>query len=69
MGTRVVGLGAIQYTVWVNTEEVTPRYSEEARAIARGEREAATHHHVQVTRQTGQLRPRSIATWVDGRRQ
>jgi len=69
VGTRVVEMGATRYTVWVNAEEVKPQYVVESKAIARGNREAATHHHVQVTRQTGNTRPRTVATWVDGVRQ
>jgi hypothetical protein len=69
VGTRVVNLGKPTYTVWVNTREVRPTYTEEPKAIARAEREAASHHHVQVTRSTGDTRPRNVATWIDGERQ
>ena len=69
MGTRVVDFGKPSWTVWVNAQEVMPTYPAEAQAITRAEREAATHHHVQVTKSTGDTRPRSVAEWVDGERQ
>ena len=69
MGTRVIEMGAKRWTVRVNAEEVTPEYPDEAKAIARAEREARTKHHVQVTVSTGNTRPRNVATWVDGVRQ
>jgi hypothetical protein len=69
VGTRVTQIGATVYTVWVNTQEQVPTYADKAKAIHRGDREAATHHHVQVTRSTGGRAPRTIATWVDGVRQ
>lgn len=69
MGTRVVDFGKPRWTVWVNAQEVNPIYTSEAAALGRGEREAATHRHVQVTKSTGNTRPRTVATWVDGERQ
>lgn len=69
MGTRVVDFGKPRWTVSVNAQEVKPTYPTEAQAIARGDREAATHRHVQVTKSTGSTRPRTVATWVDGERQ
>jgi hypothetical protein len=69
VATRVVEFGKARWTVWVNAAEVSPTYPTEPQAIARAEREARTHHHVQVTKATGNTRPRSVATWVDGKRQ
>jgi hypothetical protein len=69
VGTRVTQIGTTRYTVWVNTTEQHPQYADKPKAIARGEREAATHHHVQVTRSTGGRAPRTVATWIDGVRQ
>ena len=68
MGTRVVQIGSTRFTVWVNTVPVPPTYAGKAQAIDRGEQEAKTYHHVQVTRSTGGRAPRSVATWVDGER-
>lgn len=69
MATRVVEMGRTLFTVWVNANEVVPRYADKAKAIARAETEAKTHQHVQVTRSTGGRQPRTVATWVDGERQ
>lgn len=69
MATRVVEFGKPHWTVWVNAEEVVPTYPTEPQAIARAEREASTHRHVQVTKSTGKTRPRTVATWVEGERQ
>lgn len=70
MGARlnVTKLGDTVFTVWVNTKEQVPQYADKAKAIERGEREAETHRHVQVTRSTGGRAPRTVATWEDGER-
>jgi hypothetical protein len=66
VGTRVVQIGSTRFTVWVNTKEMTPTYQDKGQAIGRAEREAKTHRHVQVTRSTGDRRPYTVATWIDG---
>lgn len=68
MGTRVTQIGATEFTVWVGTEEQVPRYADKTKAINRGDREAATHTFVQVTRSTGGRAPRTIAKWENGER-
>lgn len=69
MGTRVTDISTRRWTVWVNAQEVRPTYASESKAIARGAQEAKTHHHVQVTLSAGGRRPRTVAEWVDGKRQ
>lgn len=69
MGARVTDISTRRWAVWVNAQEVRPSYAAEAKAISRGEQEAKTHHHVQVTLTVGTQRPRTVAEWVDGVRQ
>jgi hypothetical protein len=69
VGARITDTGTRRWTVWVNTREVQPSYASEAKAIARGVQEAKTNHHVQVTLTAGRHRPRTVAEWVDGKRQ
>ena len=68
MSTRlnVTKLGDTRFTVWVNTKEQTPQYADKDAAIARAEKEAQTHRHVQVTRSTGGRAPRTVAVWENG---
>lgn len=69
MSARITDIRTRSWVVWVNTREVPPAYPSEAKAIARAEKEAKTHHHVQVTLHVGSQRPRTVAEWVDGVRQ
>ena len=69
MGARVTEIGQTRFTVWVNAQEVNPQYADKKKAMARGEQEAQTHVHVQVTRSTGGRAPRTVAEWRNGKRQ
>jgi hypothetical protein len=69
VGTRVTDISHRRWTVWVNTQEIRPEFDAEAKAVAKAEKEARTHHHVQVTMSVDGGRPRNVATWVDGVRQ
>jgi hypothetical protein len=69
VGARITDISTPRWIVWVNTQEVQPSYASEAKAISRGAQEAKTHHHVQVTLTAGRHRPRTVAEWVDGKRQ
>lgn len=69
MATRITDISNRSWTVWVNTQEIRPSFDTEAKAIHKAEKEAKTHHHVQVTLSVAGGRPRNVAEWVDGKRQ
>jgi hypothetical protein len=69
LAARITDISSRRWTVWVNAQEVHPTYATEPKAIARGEQEAKTHRHVQVTLSVAGGRPRNVAEWVDGKRQ
>lgn len=69
MGARIIELGQRRWEVFVNTRPVKPLYSSQRAAVKRAQEEAKTHHHVSVTLNVGNLRPRIVATWIDGEKQ
>ena len=68
MGARIVEIGPTRWTVWVNTMEVRPSYDNESEAMERAEREARRYRIVTVSKASGNRRPRTVATWTDGKR-
>lgn len=69
MGARITELGERRWEVFVNARPVRPLYTSQRTAIKRAKEEAKTHRHVTVALNVGSLRPRIVATWVDGEKQ
>lgn len=69
MGARILEMGERRWEVFVNARPVTPLYSSQRAAMKRAGEEARTHHSVTVALNVGKLRPRIVATWVNGKKQ